>query len=228
MSLATISTAVLDRLRSRVASGAVGIPLSPLTLASEGLPSVLAALGRDSLLAVIDAVLAERSASRGPAVELVWTGPEARSSGARDTAVVVQSLFSRAQRRILIAGFRFDNGGELLGELHVALRDRGVVCQLFGDEGESEKFLKRNWPFGPPYPQVFAFRTAKGTFSSLHAKCIVVDGICSLVTSANFTDRGQTRNIEVGALVEDQAFAHALERQFQSAAALGAFEELRT
>lgn len=226
MTLATIPTPVLDRLRSRVQAGQLAVPLSPLTLDTESLPASLAPLDRAALLSVLDAVLAERASPRGPSVELVWTGPEGRFSAARDTAVVVQSLFARAQTRILIAGFRFDHGSRLLAELHRALRDRAVTCQLFGDEGESEEFLKRNWPFGPPFPELFSFRSTEGRFASLHAKCVVVDGQCALVTSANFTDRGQNRNIEVGALVEDLRFASALERQFQGAISLDAFARL--
>ncbi|WAM28564.1 phospholipase D-like domain-containing protein [Myxococcus sp. NMCA1] len=36
------------------------------------------------------------------------------------------------------------------------------------------------------------------------------------VTSANFTNRGQTRNIEVGVLLEDTHLAAVLEAQFST------------
>jgi hypothetical protein len=42
-----------------------------------------------------------------------------------------------------------------------------------------------------------------------------VDDRFALVTWANFTDRGQTRNIEAGVLVEDRAFASALAAQWR-------------
>jgi phosphatidylserine/phosphatidylglycerophosphate/cardiolipin synthase-like enzyme len=44
-------------------------------------------------------------------------------------------------------------------------------------------------------------------YVSLHAKCVVTDERCTLVTSANFTSRGQHRNIEAGVLIEDAPFA---------------------
>jgi phosphatidylserine/phosphatidylglycerophosphate/cardiolipin synthase-like enzyme len=56
-------------------------------------------------------------------------------------------------------------------------------------------------------------------YASLHAKCVVVDERWSLVGSANFTDRAQTRNIEVGALLDDPLFAQALLGQFRGAVA---------
>ena len=59
--------------------------------------------------------------------------------------------------------------------------------------------------------------------ASLHAKCIVVDERRSLITSANFTDRGQTRNMEVGVLLDDADFARGLAAQWFSALAAGVF-----
>jgi phosphatidylserine/phosphatidylglycerophosphate/cardiolipin synthase-like enzyme len=53
-----------------------------------------------------------------------------------------------------------------------------------------------------------------GAYASLHAKCLVIDYERSLITSANFTDRGQSRNIEVGVLIHDKGYAEALERQW--------------
>jgi len=50
---------------------------------------------------------------------------------------------------------------------------------------------------------------------SLHAKCVVVDARITLIGSANFTDRGQTRNIEVGVLIDDAAFARQVALQWQ-------------
>ena len=50
---------------------------------------------------------------------------------------------------------------------------------------------------------------------SLHAKCVVVDDERSFITSANFTDRGQTRNVEAGVLIEDRAFSGELGAQWR-------------
>ena len=59
--------------------------------------------------------------------------------------------------------------------------------------------------------------------ANLHAKCIVVDDRVALVTSANFTDRGQHRNIEVGMVIRDVAFARRLVGQFKNAMTGGHF-----
>jgi phosphatidylserine/phosphatidylglycerophosphate/cardiolipin synthase-like enzyme len=102
--------------------------------------------------------------------------------------------------------------------------ERGVAVDLFLDisaRRDAERtvaqqydrflvdFLRRNWPFGAPVPNIYfdprAF--AASSWSSMHAKCIIVDARWTLITSANFTDRGQSRNIEAGVLIEDATFA---------------------
>lgn len=77
-------------------------------------------------------------------------------------------------------------------------------------------FYQLMWPSGEPRPTVyFDPRTAdRRNAMSMHAKCVVIDHAYTLITSANFTDRGQTRNIEAGVAIEDRAFAASLTRQW--------------
>jgi phosphatidylserine/phosphatidylglycerophosphate/cardiolipin synthase-like enzyme len=51
---------------------------------------------------------------------------------------------------------------------------------------------------------------------SLHAKCIVVDGKHVFISSANFTEAAQERNIEVGLLVQSRAVAERVCRFFDA------------
>lgn len=219
MTLAGVGTGALQTLLEGLRSGRVTFPPSSFALQAEGLAdeapalSGLGALGRAGAMALLEAVLAERQAMPRPA-ELVWTGPEQRTSAARDTAVVLNDLFTRARERVLLAGFTFDHAAEVLRPLWEAAK-RGVAVRLFVDAQAAPGFATKNWPFGPPLPELFVFRPAEGVYASLHAKCVVVDGRWTFVTSANFTARGQSRNVEVGVLVDDAHLAAALEHQLQ-------------
>lgn len=79
-------------------------------------------------------------------------------------------------------------------------------------------FYTLMWPFGDPRPKVFFDpRTAeRASIVSLHAKCVVVDHHYTLITSANFTNRGQKRNIEAGVAIDDRTLATSLERQWRN------------
>lgn len=255
--LATVSTADLQRLLGAVQKGRLPLPLSAAALASQKLGhltdrlGVLKQLDGKGVAAVLEAVLAERAGQTQVRAELVWTGPEAKAGWASSTPQVLAELFGRAERSMLVAGYAFDHGQEILAPIHEAMRARGVTVDLFmniraatardGDaegfaRGEVSKFLVDQWPWDPKPNVYYDPRTvtpgaARGAgtgrraleYASLHAKCVVVDERWSLVGSANFTDRGQTRNIEVGALLDDVSFAQALLRQFRGAAAAGVF-----
>jgi len=74
-----------------------------------------------------------------------------------------------------------------------------------------------------------AFRGLSPTSTaSLHAKSIAVDDRRALVTSANFTTRGQERIVEVGVLVDSENLAGALVHQWRNATEAGWFGRRRS
>lgn len=234
--LTQVALPELRQLLRAVEAGRLDVPVTSAGLQAAGLGGVAEALGllealdRRGLVALLHAAIAERVRRPVPHVSLVWTGAEAKASRSLDTAVVVRELFQGARRSVLVAGFSFDHGEEILRPLHEAMRDRSVTASLFldlsafvvpgvpGDPAAAAVagFMAKNWPFGEQRPAVFYDpRTAdKGARVSLHAKCVVVDERRALVTSANFTARGQTKNVEVGVLVEDPEFARTLVGQW--------------
>ena len=231
--LTAVSVGDLTTLLRRVESGRTACPLTQAALLAAGLGHLadkLAALhGLDSsaVAAVLRLVIADRENHTCPELELVWTGPEPDQSECRNTAVVVANLFRQAQEHVLIAGYTFDHGADILAPLHEAMVARGVQVQIIlntqrreGDvtpaqelaNAAARRFLKGNWPFDEPLP---VFHHDPRTLSheqyvSMHAKCMVVDRTAALITSANFTDRGQGRNIEAGILIKDDNFAKSL------------------
>ena len=168
-------------------------------------------------------------------IELVWSGPEVSGAQSRDTGVLVAELFATAEKSVLVAGFAVAQGKRVfkaLSERMSEVPDLQVrmflnVARPYRDsisEGEllkrfADRFRKDEWP-GPRAPEVYYDRRALGLGNSerasLHAKCIVVDERKAFVTSANFTEAAQMRNIEAGVLIEDRNFARSLIGQFEA------------
>jgi phosphatidylserine/phosphatidylglycerophosphate/cardiolipin synthase-like enzyme len=236
----------LRSLRDAVAADRIDAPLTATGLQAAGfgpwVDDLLPLVGnsnRAGVLAVLEAVIAERENQRPPRLELVWTGPVGPHGTVRDTGVVVRQLFAEARRSVVIGGFRFDAGADLFAPLHRAMVEHGVRATVFLDiEGEADtaaggpahaakriaEFYAKNWPFDGPRPDVYYDpRTAVPgpPWVSLHANCVVVDERWSLVTSANFTDRGQTRNIELGVLIDDPRFAEQTVTHWRALVAAG-------
>jgi phosphatidylserine/phosphatidylglycerophosphate/cardiolipin synthase-like enzyme len=243
--LSEVATTTLERIRFGLETRQLTTPIHHDGLAAFGVKRQLEALvgalsghSASACAAILDAVLAERAA-RKPAPELVWTGPEGAGATARDTAVVLRELFERAESHVVLAGYTFSHARDVLAPLHAVMRDRGVEATFFVHLDQTPKhlthpdlyvaehlgtFVRDNWPFGPPYPRIFYDRRALipgPPYSSLHAKCVTVDGLRAFVSSANFTERGQERNIEVGVLIHDPVFAGHLARQWLGLAEAG-------
>lgn len=237
--LSEVSTSTLERLRDALASGRLGTPVTRAGLLSYGIKHQLDALegalsGHSALacLSVLDVALAERRRGARPDPELVWTGPERSKATARDTAVVLRALFESAQSQVILAGFSFTRGSTVLSPLHRAMVERGLDVRFFvhveqvqtaradAEEYASEKiaeFIRDAWPFGDPTPRIYydaRMLTPGPPWSSLHAKCVVVDGEKAFLSSANFSVRAQEHNIEAGVLLHDPSFARHLARQW--------------
>jgi phosphatidylserine/phosphatidylglycerophosphate/cardiolipin synthase-like enzyme len=79
----------------------------------------------------------------------------------------------------------------------------------------AHRFRTREWP-GQRLPEVLydprALELEPARRASLHGKCVVVDERRAFVSSANFTEAGQVRNIEIGVLVELPSIAQQLAR----------------
>ena len=78
---------------------------------------------------------------------------------------------------------------------------------------EYASMFRSTWP-GHRMPEVFydprSLASGPGKRMSLHAKCVVVDNRWAFVTSANFTEAAQQRNIEAGVLVDDEPLGRSL------------------
>jgi len=81
-------------------------------------------------------------------------------------------------------------------------------------------FQTQQWPPDRLLPQVFydprSLDLAPDKWACLHAKCFVVDGETVFVSSANFTEAAQERNIEVELLLRSRSLADRLVLHFDT------------
>lgn len=166
---------------------------------------------------------------------LVWSGPAEGDASIRDTRVVVDSLFAEADRHVLISTMVIYNGRSVFASLAKRLRAHPhIAVEIYvnlpappgqsGDEKANvtrflERFARDNWPKDVPIPSIYydPESQAQGEkCTTLHAKCVVVDDRWALVTSANFTEAAQERNIEAGVLLDHPKLAESLCGRFRA------------
>ena len=190
----------------------------------------------------------ERTRARLRRLDVVCTRPHKGQVDVLDTSVAVRRLFRQAEREVLVAGFRI-NDREMLEPLR---RNTGSVLDVrlfvdidpaFSATGAKQprppslegwpatwwtQFLEGVWPqyLDPPrawYAPSTLGPSATGEWRSMHVKSVVVDRRLWFVTSANFTNRGHTRNIEMGALIEDEERAAEVVAVFEEWVGAGVF-----
>jgi len=82
-------------------------------------------------------------------------------------------------------------------------------------------FRQNEWPKGKRLPILHYYDPGrlnmdnKKTKGCLHAKVVVVDGESVFVSSANFTEAAQERNIEVGLLLNSRTVAGQIQKYFE-------------
>ncbi len=182
-------------------------------------------------------------------VELVWSGLDLEGSTTRDTEIVVRQLFREAERSLLVASYAVDKGKKaesLFGSLADRMdREPELEVRFFlnvhrkslkDETPESvrlrefaDAFRREIWP-GERLPQVFhdprSLAIGGKARACLHAKCVIADEDRALISSANFTEAAQARNIEAGVLIIDASLARALKAQFDTLVERGALKRV--
>jgi len=230
---------------------AIGIGRLVTPAASQDIAAELQALfdqgfREDHLASVLELIVKDRDqrAECDATIDLVTTGPEAPGVVNRDTSVVVRDLFANAQDSVLVAGYAVYQGRHVFRALADRMAQRpDLRVRMFldvqrgpGDTSAptelvrrfAERFRTQQWPADRPLPEVYydprSIEPDAGKRACLHAKCVVVDSEAVFVSSANFTEAAQERNIEVGLLVRSRRLGEQIGMHFDALVGAGQLE----
>jgi phosphatidylserine/phosphatidylglycerophosphate/cardiolipin synthase-like enzyme len=178
--------------------------------------------------------------------QLVLSGPTVPGTPVVDTRTTMSALLDEAVREIIVCSFVFRNAAqffERLARRHDAQSDLRVVfvVDLTHLRAGAQKkpaelglsflaeFRKAHWP-GIRLPEIWhdarLFRKDAEEAGVMHAKVEVVDRKASLITSANFTEAGQERNIEAGILTRQARHAARLADYLEGLMASGILDRI--
>jgi len=214
------------------------VPMVLVTAVREALIKLHAqGFSAEQIATVLELIEQDRKEGRPPElpIDLVTSGPEAPGITNRDTSVVVRELFAHAQESVLVAGYAVYQGQQVFQSLAKRMEEVPDLNVRFflnisrpdGDTTSSEilvarfkqRFKDSQWPTGCRLPEVYydprSVADNSPVRSSLHAKCVVVDAEHVFVSSANFTEAAQERNIEVGLNIKNKWLAIQLTRHFE-------------
>ena len=195
---------------------------------------------------VMDLLATERARQQSDhdRIQMVWTGPDQGGPSARDTGVVARELLGQASRSLLITTFSISRDSTTFEPVNDAMQRNNALevtlilhvdmsrQSMFGERAASAFALDlwvTKWPW-PTRPKVFF--DPRGIVEHpmdralQHSKCIVADLERVFITSSNYTESGQLRNIELGVLIRDEKLAARVDGQFRSLIAKGLLHPL--
>ena len=171
-----------------------------------------------------------------PELEIAWTGPEADSALIRGTAAILEDMLEgvRDAGEVLLVGYSLTASAGTFMEsvvdlLEDAARRRAAIVVVLHEDDEQTNLenLMGVWDVFTKKPRVFTWRPPpEHPYTKLHAKCLVVDRLDALVTSANFTFHGLESNLELGLRVRGPHAALIAER-FDGLIAAGVLQRWR-
>jgi phosphatidylserine/phosphatidylglycerophosphate/cardiolipin synthase-like enzyme len=186
-------------------------------------PAVLSEVCEALHKAKVQAAEAERK------LFLVLSGPDVPGIPVVDTATVARSLFVEARHEVLVCSFVVYPIPDFFTPLVEKFRDNSDFKVRFIVDVSHEKktpdeplpvvanrfrkrFLETCWSGDRP-PELLhdprPFSEDESLRGVQHSKIVMIDRCAALVTSANFTQAAQSRNIEAGFLTRDR---HQVER----------------
>jgi phosphatidylserine/phosphatidylglycerophosphate/cardiolipin synthase-like enzyme len=179
---------------------------------------------------------------------LALSGPEVPGTPVVSTPTMVRALFEEARHDVIVTSYVFSHCRELLAPLAEKLDNRSDFKVRFivdlshqrRDQAEplpivanrfKAKFLADYWS-GSREPEFWhdprdfnePDRSKSGV---MHAKVVIIDSTAALVTSANFTEAAQNRNIEAGTLVRNSNQVSKLKSYFKGLIAIGVLRRIQ-
>jgi hypothetical protein len=181
-------------------------------------------LGPEEALSLLQAwmCIADMKRSEMPSARVCLTGinPEGFRQPILDTLQAFQEVVSRAKRRLVIIGYRLNDGdSRLMAALEEGMRDRGLEVCLVTDHmnyrlghGDQKRIL--SWVSDSTMNFHLWGYEAEDRTELMHVKCMMADTALAYVGSANFSYGGSWRNVELGLLVRDASVLLALDDLF--------------
>lgn len=190
---------------------------------------------------------AKRIESAEKSVFPTLSGPEVPGTPVTPTPMIVRALFEEAEHEVIVASYVFHQCADILAPLAEKMetlpdfRVRFIVDLSHQRQQESEPmpvvanrfkahFLNSYWPGARPPefwhdPRVFQEKD-RAKAGIMHAKLVIIDKRAALVTSANFTQAAQQRNMEAGIMIRRDVLAIRLSNYFEGLMNMGLLKKI--
>ena len=171
----------------------------------EQLMLLLKDLNNDSNLALpcIQTALNFKKQNQHPEPLLCHTGPIQFSGNGRSTSSIIEEMVKEAEKSITIIEYQISPAGKIMSLISQKIEEGKRVRFVIDSGAKNLSQLEATWR-GLKRPDVYTRKKRRkdGIHYKIHAKTIVVDSSVALITSANLTWHGLSKNFEIGVRIK--------------------------
>lgn len=200
---------LLDELKNSIAAGDE-ISRESIRAIKKKFPSVTDQEARDIYALVTGAL----DTSEKENATLVLTAPPSFSLKAKTTKNTVNCLLNDSRKSILITGYSLSEYFSDMVDLIIAKSQQGVFVKFFVNNIDSQNSFDKLCRYKGRFLKIYNYPKSQDAMAALHAKVISVDGVKTLITSANLSFHGQQGNIELGTVIDSKDIAKQVEDIF--------------
>ena len=155
-------------------------------------------------------------------VEIAWTGPMTTAVPVRATNPVLLEVIATARSHLILLSFAAYRVADVVDALHAAA-GRGVDVRVIletADTGHLSVDAAQAFASLGAAISIWTWPSAKrpaiaGSLAAVHAEAAIADDAIAFVSSANLTDSGLTRNMELGVVIRGGHVPRRLAEHFR-------------
>ncbi|MBR2555018.1 MAG: phospholipase [Aeriscardovia sp.] len=197
---------LFNTVKSDMANGTA----NAISMIKKGFPELSNAQCADITELIADAI----NLGEADKVSLVVTAPPSFSINARTTMNVIRSMIADAEKSILITGYSLSSYFFDMIDTIIDKSQKGVFVRFYVNDIDSQNTFDKLCRYKGKFLKIYNYHKSEDKLAALHAKVLSVDGIKTLITSANLSYHGQEGNIELGTMIESKAVAKQVDGIF--------------
>ncbi len=148
-------------------------------------------------------------------IQLVITAPPSFNLHTKLTENVVEDILQSAKKSILMTGYSISEYIDKYLDLIIKKSQSGVFVKIFINNITEQEIIGKLLRYNGRFLQIYNYTNAGDRMSALHAKVLSIDGIQSLISSANLSYHGMMGNIELGCHIESARIAKEIDEVFK-------------
>lgn len=166
-------------------------------------------------LSIIELIINAYLVGKQEKFSLVATVPPSFSLKTKRIQNVAEEMIRGAQKSVMLTGYSISGFIDNLMDELISKSQKGILVKIFINDVQSQSAIDKLIRYKSRFLQLYNYINEEDKMAALHAKILTVDGMKTLISSANLSYHGMSGNIELGTIIDSVKIAKQVEELFK-------------